>query len=45
MKYTDYTYEQVMGDPNYQKICNMFLSLSKDEETTKKLQSILYYGG
>ena len=45
MKYSVYSYEQIMKDPNYQKICNMFLSLSKDEETTRKLQSILYYGG
>ena len=45
MKYSDYTYENIMSYPEYQKICNMFMELANDNETLEKLQSILYYGG
>ena len=45
MQYSDFTLEQLMVDPKYQDLCNRFLSLSPNEETTKKLESILYEGG
>lgn len=45
MNYSSYSIDQLMDNKYYSEICNRFLSLATDEETQKKLESILYKGG
>lgn len=39
-----YTIDQIRETGNYQKLCDMFLSLAKNDEIKTKLESILYKG-
>ncbi len=45
MKYSEYSFEQIMEDDKYKEICDSFLNLDVEDEIKENLTKILYDGG